>query len=120
MRAGAAPWQTSFLISFRELRGQLGLNLRSPDTVGAFCSAPKLWRLEANVTMTTIYVAKMEKRDLMGGKKMHAPITLKYNIWRVLCLFVFLRPSSAPAPSPTPPLDVCVNKRGHNETMNNK
>lgn len=70
-------WQTSFMISFRELRGHLELNLLSPGTTGALCSVPKLRRLEANVTMTTIYVAKMGKQDLMGGK-MHASVTLKY------------------------------------------
>lgn len=72
--------------------------------------------------MTTIYAAKMEKQDLMeGGKIMHAPIALKYTAsFMFIYFFFFLRLTTAPAPSPPLLLDVPVNKRGHNETMNNK
>lgn len=49
---------------------------------------------------------------------MRAPITLKYMASFMFSFFLRLTP--APAPSPPLLLDVSVNKRGHNETMNNK
>lgn len=49
---------------------------------------------------------------------MHVPITLKYMASFIFVFFFKAKHSTCPLPSP--PLDVCVNKRDHNETMNNK
>lgn len=69
---------------------------------GSFLSRTQtLHRLEANVTMTTIYMAKMEKRDLMGGK-MLAPVTKIYGEFYACVL------SGSPTPAPPTQPWVCV------------